>query len=179
MLVDGLDVGAEIEDAADASDDGGKRFDVRETDGDAEALALGEMRDLDGADVAVDLDGALIDSVFDDFDSGDGAGREIGEHGVPVVGRAITETEHDAGVGGDGVRLSADGAGWTVKEIMEDFVESAEAAETGCERNFGHGHLGFVDELLGEEDAAGLCNGDGRGSEMLEEEAAELAITDT
>ena len=57
--------------------------------------------------------------------------------------------------------LAADGAGWTVKEIVEGFVESTEAAEAGGERDFSHGHLGFVDELLGEENAAGLCDGDG------------------
>jgi hypothetical protein len=38
--------------------------------------------------------------------------------------------------------------------------------------------LGFVNELLGEEDAAGLRDGDGRGSEVLMEEPAELAFAD-
>ena len=40
--------------------------------------------------------------------------------------------------------------------MLECFVESPDAAEPGCEGDFRHGHLGFVDELLGKEDAAGL-----------------------
>ena len=65
------------------------------------------------------------------------------------------------GVGGDDVGFAADGAGWTMKEIVEGLVEATEASEAGGERDFCHGHLGFVDELLGEENAAGLRDGDG------------------
>jgi hypothetical protein len=65
-----------------------------------------------------------------------------------------------------------------MEEMLEGFVESPDAAKTGGEGDFGHGHSGFVDELLGEENAAGLRYGDGRGSQMLMEEAAELALAD-
>jgi hypothetical protein len=60
--------------------------------------------------------------------------------------------------------------------MLERFVESPDAAEAGGEGDLGHGHLSFVDKLLGEEDTAGLRDRDGGGSEMLMEEAAELAF---
>jgi hypothetical protein len=62
--------------------------------------------------------------------------------------------------------------------MPERFVEAPDAAKTGGEGDFGHGHVGFVYELLGEEDAAGLRYGDGGCSEMLVEEPAELAFAD-
>src|SRR3981189_644291 len=60
--------------------------------------------------------------------------------------------------------------------MLECFVEPPDAAESGCEGRFGHGNLRFVEECLGEEDSASLRDGDGRGSEMLKEEPAELAF---
>ncbi len=179
MRVDGLDVGADVEHAADTGDDGGERFDVGEVDGDAEALVLGEVGDGDGAGGSIERDGAAIGGLLDDFDAGDGAGAEVGEHRLPIVGRAVAEAEGDAGVGcGSCGGLAAEGAGRAVEEVVEGFVEAAEAAESGGQRDFGHGHAGFVDELLGEEDAAGLGDRDGRGAEMLVEEAAELALAE-
>jgi hypothetical protein len=48
-----------------------------------------------------------------------------------------------------------------MKEIPEYFVESTNAAKSCCESNVGHGHLSFVDELLGKEYASRLRHGDG------------------
>jgi hypothetical protein len=89
MVVDGFDIGTEIEEAADASDDGGQEADVGEADADVEALALGEVGDLDAAHGSVDFDCAEVALVVYDFDSGDGSGAEEVEHAVPVIGRAI------------------------------------------------------------------------------------------
>jgi len=62
--------------------------------------------------------------------------------------------------------------------MVEDFVEPAHAAEARCHGDFCHGHAGFMDEMFGEEDAPGLCDCDGRGSEVLEEESSELALAE-
>jgi hypothetical protein len=35
-----------------------------------------------------------------------------------------------------------------------------------------------MDQLLGQQDATGLCDGDGRGADVLAEETPELAIAD-
>ena len=169
MGVDGLDVGAEIEDAAYAGDDRGEVFDVGEANGDAEALVLGEVGYGDGSEGAIDLDGAVVGSLLDDFNAGDCTRVKIAEHGIPVVGWAVAESERYSGVGLDSGGFAAQRVGWTVEEILECFVESPDASESGCEGDFGHGHPGFVDELLGEEHAAGLRDGDGGGSEMLVE----------
>jgi hypothetical protein len=70
-------------------------------------------------------------------------------------------------LGGGG--FAAQRVGRAVEEMPERFVEAPDAAESGCEGDFGHGHLGFVDELLGEEDTAGLRYSDWGGSEVLME----------
>src|SRR6185312_2663098 len=91
MSVDGFDVGAEIEDAADPSDDGGQRSYFGEADSDGKALVARQMRDLDAADVAVDLDGAGVGAVLNDLHTCDGAGREEVEYGIPVIRCAVAE----------------------------------------------------------------------------------------
>jgi len=57
-----------------------------------------------------------------------------------------------------------------MEKFLKEFIEPAQATEACGERNFGHGHLSFVDEMFGEEDAPGLGYGDWRGSQVLEEE---------
>jgi len=70
-------------------------------------------------------------------------------------------------------------AGRTTKQRQESFVESADAAEPCGEGDLGHRQMGFVDELLGEQNAAGLGNSDRRCAKMLAEEAPELPLTHT
>src|SRR5258708_31827300 len=119
MLVDGLDVGTQVEEAANTCDDGGEKFDVGKTDSDAKTLTLGEMLNFDGADGAFDLDGAVIDSVLDDFDAGNGARLEISEHGVPIVGRTVAQAKSGRGVGVTDGSLASDGGGRAVKKIVK------------------------------------------------------------
>ena len=69
-------------------------------------------------------------------------------------------------------------AGRAVEEITKYLVESPNAAEAGGQGNFGHGHLCFVDQLLGEEDTPGLRHRDRRGSQMLIEQAAKVTFAD-
>jgi hypothetical protein len=63
-----------------------------------------------------------------------------------------------------------------VKKVLEYFIESPHAAESGRQRNSSHRHSRFVNELLSKEHTPGLCHRDGRGSKMLHEQSAELAL---
>jgi hypothetical protein len=132
----------------------------------------------DCSDRAVDLYSAVITSVLYDFNAGDGAGLEVSEHGFPVVRRPVAEAEGYACVGLAGGSFATQGVRRAVEEMLERLVEAPQAAESGCECDFGHRHSGFVYELLGEENAAGLRDGDWGSSEMLMEEPAELAFAD-
>jgi hypothetical protein len=67
----------------------------------------------------------------------------------------------------------------TIKQRQESFVESADATEPCGEGNLSHRQARFVDELLGEQNAAGLGDGDGRRAKMLAEEAPELPLAYT
>jgi hypothetical protein len=66
-----------------------------------------------------------------------------------------------------------------VEELFKELIEPAQTVEACRDRNFRHGHLSFVDEVLGEEYATGLRYGDWRGSEMLEEEPSQLPLADS
>jgi len=62
-----------------------------------------------------------------------------------------------------------------MKKIAEYFIEPSQAAESGCQRNFRHGHSRFVNELLGKKHASGLRNRDGGSAKMLREQPPKLA----
>jgi hypothetical protein len=64
-----------------------------------------------------------------------------------------------------------------MKQIPKCLIESPHAAESSREGNFRQGHSRFMNELLGEKHAAGLCHRDGRGPQMLHEQSPELAST--
>src|SRR6185312_1880350 len=70
----------------------------------------------------------------------------------------------------------AQGARRPVKEIVKGFVEAPDAAEACRQRDFRHRHGGFVNELLGEEDAPRLCDHDRRSAQMLQEQSPQMAL---
>src|ERR1700694_3798749 len=93
MMVDGLDFRTEIKETAHTCNDGRQQTNVGEADADDETLPLREMRDFDASHRAIDFNGAQITVVFDDFDTGNGAGAQVREHAVPVVRGTVAETE--------------------------------------------------------------------------------------
>ena len=95
MSIDGFDVGAEIEEPTHAADNGGQGFDFRKTDGDSEALLTRQVRYFDAADGSVDFDSAPIDSGLDPFHAGNGPCFKKGKHRLPIVGRAIAQSQRD------------------------------------------------------------------------------------
>jgi hypothetical protein len=63
-----------------------------------------------------------------------------------------------------------------MEEFSKYFVEPAQAAEARRQCNFSHGHVGFVDEVLGEKDPPRLGHGNGRSSEVLQKQSPQLAL---
>jgi hypothetical protein len=58
-----------------------------------------------------------------------------------------------------------------MKELLKDFVEPSQTAEARRQCNFSHRHMRFVEEVFGEQDPPGLCNGNWRSSEVLEKQS--------
>src|SRR5579872_546184 len=111
------------------------------------------MCDFDASGASIDVDGAAIDAVLNDFHARDGAGLQKAEHGIPVIGWAITQPEFYAicPVCRSRGSLSSQGARRAVKEFSKGFVEATYAAESSSQGNLRHGHAGFVNELLRKE----------------------------
>jgi hypothetical protein len=179
MSANRFDVRAKIEHSAHSTHNIGQETDLWKSDPNTEAMALWQMRDLDGSDKAANLNRSPIATVLDDFNTGYRSRLQIGEHGIPVIGRPKTEQQ------GDSLTqtrracrgFSPQSTGRTMKEIPKYLIKPPHAPKSRCERNFNHGHSRFMNELLGEKHAAGLCNCDGRGPQMLHEQSPELAST--
>src|ERR1700742_4827297 len=93
MVVDGFDVGTEIELASHASDDCRQQLHIREADVYDKTMATGKVSDLDRAHGSVDFDGAKGAIAIDDFDAGNGSRAQEGDHAIPVIGRAIAKPQ--------------------------------------------------------------------------------------
>jgi hypothetical protein len=63
-----------------------------------------------------------------------------------------------------------------VKEVVKDLIESPQAAKSGCQRDFGHRHPRFVDQLFGKEHTSRLRHRNRRCSQMLKEQSPKLAL---
>ena len=131
---------------------------------------------------AIKLHGPRVKVARDALDTGNGSPAEKRQHGRPVVRRMIAQQKADLAMlpGRDVQAARAPQiAGRTTKQRQESFVESADAAEPCGECDLGHRQMRFVDELLGEQNAAGLGDGDRRRAKMLAEETPELPLTYT
>ncbi len=179
MSADRFDVRAQIEHSAHSTHNRGQEADLWKPDPNAEAMTLRYVRDLDGSDEAANLNRSQVATVLDDFNAGYRTRLQIGEHGVPVIGRAIPEQERDSPAQARRARggFSPQSTGRTMKQFPKYLIKPPHTAESRGERHFHHGHSRFMNELLGEKYAAGLCYRDGRGPQMLHEQSPELAST--
>ena len=64
--------------------------------------------------------------------------------------------------------------GSAVVDLADSGIEPANAAEARCEGYPAHRQAGFVEQLLGEVEALGLCHGAGCRPEMLNRTGAEM-----
>ena len=63
-----------------------------------------------------------------------------------------------------------------MEEVLKYFVEPSQTCETRRQCNFSHGHVRFMDEVLGEKHASGLGHSDWRRSEMLKKQSPQLTL---
>ena len=183
MRDDGLGVGVEVEDAAQARCDEGQRGDVVTGDLNLKRIAGGQVADGDESYMvvcmAVNPDDAAVDAVADLFDARYRARDEEGEQRIPVEGRPIGEPQDQGSSSGGSDRAAAQLAGRTLVERAEGVIETADAAEARGHGYGQHRQARFVEKLLGEEDAARLRDGQGGCADVLIEEATELAFSHT
>jgi hypothetical protein len=64
-----------------------------------------------------------------------------------------------------------------MKQVLEHFVKAAHAAKSCRQGNLGHGHAGFMNQLLGKEHTPGLRHCNGRRAQMLEKQSPELTVS--
>ena len=176
MVINGLDVGSQIEEASNARDDGRERLHIGEANSDSKALSFWKVSYLDASELSAGFNGAKITPGLDDFDAANSAGAEEGQQRFPVVRRPIPKAEDHIFLFISGNAFSAQGCGRAMEKAAKRLIESPQAAETGGHRHFRHGHAGIVDQLLGEEYSPRLCDGDGRRSEMLKKKPPELTL---
>src|ERR1700704_301039 len=112
------------------------------------------MGNFDRAGEAVHCNGSVVSPILYDFNFWYGASLQKIDDRFPVVGWPVAQTQSYSFVCTCG-RLAAQGAWGAVKQVLEGFIKSANAAETRGERYFSHGHSCFMNELLGEENSAG------------------------
>jgi hypothetical protein len=63
-----------------------------------------------------------------------------------------------------------------MEKISKYFIEPAQATKACRQCNFSHGHVCFVDKMLGEKHTSGLRYGNGRCAEVLKKESPKLAF---
>jgi hypothetical protein len=63
-----------------------------------------------------------------------------------------------------------------MEEFSKYFVEPPQAAEARRQGNFRHGHVRFMDEVLGEKDPPRLGHGNWRSSQVLQKQSPQLAL---
>ncbi len=103
------------------------------------------------------------------------------QHRLPIVGRLIAQEKADLAARASGnVRRarSPQSAGRAREQGLERLVEPAHAAEAGREGDFDHRQVRLMDQLLGEQHAACLRDGDGRSAQMLAKKSAQVALAD-
>ena len=100
MLSDGLDVRSGVEQPADLAHNHRQRANIGESDRNAQALLLGQIKNSYSAGRAVDLNRALITSVLDQLNPRDRTRFKVNEHGLPMVRRSIAQAESHSCFGG-------------------------------------------------------------------------------
>src|SRR5215472_8027784 len=79
-----------------------------------------------------------------------GSRLEKCKHAIPVIGWTITKSKLNVLVFQLLRIFPAQSARRTMKQVEKRFVESPQATESSRHRNFSHGHLSLMYELLGE-----------------------------
>ena len=170
-------IGAEIEHATYAFDDEQQGARIREANFQPERRAGLGPGHVDGTVRAINGDRSPIPRLLDRFDAWRGPRLQECQDRRPVIRRTIGEAEAVAlRIGDDALSRQPPQLGRRAGVGAADLtVEAAHAAEPRRERHLAERESRFVEELLGEMDAARVRDFDRRRAEMLEEEAAQVA----
>src|SRR5262249_20717044 len=142
--------------APHASNNGRQKPEVGEADLHAKTLLMDEMTHLDASHCSIDLHRSKVAVTIDHLNAPYCARLEKCKHAIPVIGRTIAKPKLNVllcqllGI------CSAQSARRTMKQIEKRFVESPQAAESSRHRNFSHGHLSLMYQLLGEKHSSRL-----------------------
>lgn len=179
MAGDEFGAGVEVEEIADAVQQGGqdRREGVAEFEG--EGVFLFKVRYADPAGGVAYFDGAGVGVFGDEFHAFEFAAFEESQDAGPVVGRAIGEQEGGSVRAGElecviNGLLAEAGRGHAVAGA-EGVVETAQACEAAGEGDIDDGEFGFGQELLGEEQAAGKQELNGWHAEFFLDDTTDLA----
>src|SRR5262249_34282982 len=124
---------------------------------------------------------ATVRVAVDGFDPGRGSRSKIREHAVPVIRWTEAQAKNvlvlrlNRALAGEvaGLRRSAG------VDLLDAGVEAGHAAESGSLGDLEHGQMRFVDQLLGEMQAASLSHCAGSCSQVAKEQTPQMARTDS
>ena len=181
MSADRHGIGGKIEDAANARDDRRQMPEGRKANRGLEAVSLRRFDDQYTMLVA-DRDRAHIPAARDRLDARDGSRAKERQDGVPVVGRSEAELDRNRARCANrliGQSPSPERCGRPPVQLLEDLVESPDAAEAGRRGDLCHRQSRVLDQLLGQKDPPGLGDRDRRGTKMLPEQTSELTLANS
>src|SRR5579872_6623 len=116
------------------------------------------MTHLDASHRSTYLNGADVATTVHHLDARYCARLKKCKHAIPVIRRTITKPKLNVVLFQLPRIFPAQSARRTLKQIEKRFVKSPQAAESSRHRNFSHGHLGLMYELLGEKHSSCLRN---------------------
>ena len=119
---------------------------------------------------------ALVAVLADQFDAGQAALAQEGQHAWEVQRRPVCQAQHQAPlIGGEGLVLATQRGGGHATTLQECGIEAAQAVVAGCQRDVGHRQRGFGQQLLGQQQAMGGVDLSGCRAQMLDEQPLQLA----
>ena len=170
-------VRVQVKHRANSLDDEKQRTGVAELHPKHERIVLRLKGKVDKSMASLHGNGATIFAGLDRLDSRCGACRKKLQHAIPMVGRPKTKPEDilifrlQAGQAGKASNLG----GRSLVNLANRSVETAGASEARSEGDLAHRQLRLIDKLFREVQTARLGYGTGRRSQMLDEQAAEMA----
>ena len=181
MRRDGHRVGGEVEHPAHPGNDGRQGRELGEAHRHPQRVAVGGGAHCHDPRRPAKPQGPGIFLRRHPLDPGNGTAAQEGQDRGPVIGRLVAQQQLDLAPP-RGRHVASLGppqrARRPAEQRLEGLVEPPHAAKSCREGDLGHRQGRFVDELLGEQDPAGLGDGDRRGAEVLVKEAPQLALAD-
>ncbi len=134
------------------------------------------MGDVNRSNGSVNFDESAVAVLRDYLQAGDGPHLEKAQHRSPIVRRPIGEQKRNFRRGRCGADAPSKRAGRSPIEALKGFVETPYATKAAGERDVDHGKIRLMNQLLGQQYAAGLRHGDRGGPKMPLEETPELPL---